>query len=87
MAKIITIKLVLNRTIRKTYADKTYWEYVIFESPFDPGTYGIHIIIGHGKEWHEDSHVEVYFPQHSTLSNEFEVNGGKYKLKLESSLT
>ncbi|MFO1547561.1 hypothetical protein ABC418_08510 [Lactiplantibacillus plantarum] len=82
MAKIITIKLVLNRTIRKTYADKTYWEYVIFESPFDPGTYGIHIIIGRIKEWHEDSHIEVYFPQHSMVSEEFMVNESKYRLKL-----
>ncbi|MFO1550883.1 hypothetical protein, partial [Lactiplantibacillus plantarum] len=64
------------------YADKTYWEYVIFESPFDPGTYGAHIIIGHSKEWHEDSHVEVYFPKHSTVSEEFVVNDNKYQLKL-----
>lgn len=82
MAKTITLKLVLNRTVRKTYPDKTYWEYVIFESPFDPGTYGVHISFGHTGEKHEDSHTEVYFPQHSMVSEEFVVNESKYQLKL-----
>ncbi|MFO1553880.1 hypothetical protein ABC426_00375 [Lactiplantibacillus plantarum] len=86
MAKTITVKLVLNRTIRKTYADKTYWEYVIFESPFDPGTYGAHFIIGHIREWHEDSHIEVYFPKHSMVSEEFEINGNRYRLRIDNSV-
>ena len=82
MVKTITVKPVLNKIIRKTYADSTYGEYVIFESPFDPGTYGVHIIIGHIREWHEDGHIEVYFPKHSMVSEEFVVNESKYQLKL-----
>ena len=82
MKKTITLKLVLNRAVRKTYPDKTYWEYIIFESPFDPGTYDVHISFGHNGEKHEDSHTEVYFPQHSMVSKEFGVNGNEYHLKL-----
>lgn len=80
--QVISVKLVLNRPVRKTYADQTYWEYMIFESPFDPDTYGAHITIGRSREWHEDMHVEVFFPRHSMVSEEFVVNGSEYQLKL-----
>lgn len=80
--QMIKVKLVLNRPVRRTYSDYTYWEYTIFESPFDHGTYGAHITIGRSKEWHEDRHIEVYFPQHSMVSEIFEINDNDYQLKL-----
>ncbi len=33
MEKIIPIELTLNRTIRKTYPDRSFWKYIIYEDP------------------------------------------------------
>ncbi|WP_063490508.1 hypothetical protein [Lactiplantibacillus plantarum] len=83
--KTIDVKLILNRPVRLTYLDYTYWEYTISESPFDPGTYGAHLSLGNNIEKHKDRHIEVYFPRHSMVSEEFELNGDKYKLRLINS--
>lgn len=82
MVKTITVKLVLNRTVRLTYSDYTYWEYILFENPFDFDTYGARLTIGHSRAWHEDRHIEVHFPKHSMVSEGFVVNESKYQLKL-----
>lgn len=83
MENVIQIELTLNKAIRKTYPDRSYWEYIICEDPLQADYYRIHLSFHSMNGNNYVSHYEVLFNKRSTLSELFQIDGNSFRLKFK----
>ncbi|MBC6384194.1 hypothetical protein [Lactiplantibacillus plantarum] len=86
MEKIIPIELTLNRTIRKTYPDRSFWKYIIYEDPAQANSYRAHLSFHSINGNNQINHYEVIFNKNSNLSELFKIGENYFRLKFKKSL-